>query len=131
MAGSRSCRIALIRILIGLLYASDIFVCHAKVQFNCSYTDTTILINEGVPPTVMELRRLKLIASGYKLLQYMTYTRDHTISAAIQGKCYDLTDCDRICSQLANTRADKFTGKKGNCATDGVTKESLCTCCVP
>ncbi|RZC52621.1 hypothetical protein C5167_021043 [Papaver somniferum] len=135
MAGSRSCRrIALI--LVAFFFASNIFICNGKVQFTCTYTNTKVLNRIDLDYDLVHYRSRQLIAAGYILLSKPNaleykFVRDHATIAAIQGPCYDPIDCNRICSQLANSRADIYTGNKGNCAYDDTIKESLCTCCVP
>ncbi|KAI3924690.1 hypothetical protein MKW92_050325 [Papaver armeniacum] len=132
MAGSRSCRIALI--LIVFFVGSNSFICSAKVQFTCSYSD--VLRRYGIrTASGLVVDHQSLIADGYELVENInnlvyTFVRNHATSALIHGKCCGPIDCDRKCSELSNTRADKNTGRKGNCANDDVTGKSFCTCCV-
>ncbi|KAI3931617.1 hypothetical protein MKW92_011219 [Papaver armeniacum] len=118
MARSRSCRrIALI--LIAIFLASNIFICNGKVQFTCTYTKTKVLNRIDLDYDLVHHRSRQLIAAGYILL-----SKPNALSINLSGPCYDPVDCDRICSQLANSRADIYTGNTGNCASDGTTNES-------
>ncbi|KAI3859361.1 hypothetical protein MKX03_010846 [Papaver bracteatum] len=133
MAGSRNCRwIALI--LIAFFVVSNSFICNAKVQFTCSYSD--VLRHYGIrTASGFVVDHQSLITAGYERVENIndlvyTFVRNHGSSALIYGKCYGPIDCDRKCFELANTRADKNTGRKGNCANDDVSGKSFCTCCV-
>ncbi|MCL7048663.1 hypothetical protein MKW94_001747 [Papaver nudicaule] len=109
MAGSPSCnRIALILANWLLLF-----------QFNCTHTQY-VEIKKLMGADLFVKSQIddanKLLAQGFKRVSprgVLKFERNVTTTVAIQGKCYDSTDCDRICSQLSNTQADITTGKKG------------------
>ncbi|KAI3859359.1 hypothetical protein MKX03_010844 [Papaver bracteatum] len=108
-------RIALI--LIAFFFASNIFIYNGKVQFTCTYTKTKVLNRIDLDYDLVHHRSRQLIAAGYILLSKPNaleykFVRDHATIAAIMGPCYGPIDYNRICSQLAKSHAEIYTGKR-------------------